>query len=102
MTETDLVRTIIKWVKGHKGDAWHVHGSSVQRAGEPDIDGWFPVGFKIIHFKVECKIGKGVVSPIQAARLGKYREAHYATGVAYSLDDFKDIIEEAIILEWYC
>lgn len=113
--ETDLVQSCIHWVKESRenaeiepgiyawkrhGDAYHVHGSAVQRKGEPDIDGAVPFIFNgyeyVVHFKIECKVGKNEVSPIQAKRLESWNELGYTVGVARSLDEFKTIVTDGV------
>jgi len=97
VTETELVQKIIAYVKNSGGDAWHVHGSAVQRAGEPDIDGWMPIGPFCIHFKVEVKIGDNQASAIQEVRLDMYRLGGYAVGVVRSVNEFQDLIRHAYL-----
>lgn len=89
MTETALVQACLGWLRRNGGDGYHVHGSGVQRAGEPDIDGWYPhPAGGVIHLKVEAKVGRNTPSKLQLARLERYKQAGYTTGVIYSLDEF--------------
>lgn len=113
--ETDLVQACIRWVKDVKedaeiypgifayklkGDAYHVHGSAVQRKGEPDIDGAVPFLFNgyqyNVHFKIEAKVGKNEASEIQKRRLNRWSELGYTVGVARSLEEFKAIVVAAL------
>jgi hypothetical protein len=91
--ETALVQACIKWVKAQGGDAYHVHGSAEQRAGEPDIDGavlWEDGSFS--HFKIEAKIHPNTPSKLQLERLRRYSQLGYITGVVYSLDEFIKLV----------
>lgn len=91
--ETSLARNCIKWVKAQGGDAWHVHGSAVQRSGEPDLDGCVPTkdgGF--IHFKIELKTPGNLPRKLQAIRLERWSRFGYTTGVAESLSQFIEIV----------
>ena len=99
--ETKIVQDIIHWVrKAGGGDAWHVHGSGVQRAGEPDIDGaikHYPTDFNIpvyIHFKVEVKTTTGKVSKIQLYRLETWDKLGYVTGIVRSIEEFVELMRE--------
>lgn len=94
MSETRLVRACIKWAKAQGGDAYHVHGSAVQRSGEPDIDGWIPRDGGHVHFKIEAKVGSNQPSKIQLKRLRDYARGGYTTGVCYSLEEFIDIVTQ--------
>jgi hypothetical protein len=91
--ETKLAEACIAWVKKQGGDAWHVHGSALQRAGEPDIDGaivWDDGS--ISHFKIELKVGDNQPSKLQEARLTKWRSLGYITGVVWSLEEFQMLV----------
>lgn len=90
MSESELVRKIIAWVKANGGDAWKIHGSEVQRSGEPDIDGALLVKGRFVHFKQECKVGSNTPSDIQVHRLESWARYGYCVGLAYSLDEFKE------------
>lgn len=91
--EADLRRKIIRWVREQGGDAHSVHGSTVQRAGEPDIDGWLPSPRGFIHLKIECKLDYNKPTPLQAYRVTQYKKAGYCAFTAYSLDDVKKEVE---------
>lgn len=94
MSETDLVQKCIRWVKDQGGTAYHVHGSAAQRAGEPDIDGAIPTSSGFKHFKIECKVGDNNPTKLQLYRLREYARLGYTTGVARSLDEFKEILQK--------
>jgi hypothetical protein len=82
--ETAITRRIIQWIKKQGGDAWHVHGSLLQPAGEPDIDGWLPSEWGNIHLKIEVKTVQGKPTPLQLVKLRKYHKAGYLVGVVTS------------------
>lgn len=87
--ETLIVRACIAYIKSLGGDAWHVHGSALQRKGEPDLDGWLPDGR---HLKIEVKTEYGKVSEIQKYRLDIYKKAGYTTGIVKSVEELKDLL----------
>jgi hypothetical protein len=91
--ETKLARACMKWVKSQGGNSFHVHGSSMQRAGEPDIDGAIAWGDgTYTHFKIELKIKPNVADALQLARLQDWADQGYTTGVAYTLAEFQLLI----------
>jgi len=57
--ETRIVQAMLKYIHKAGGEGYHVHGSSLQRAGEPDIDGSFPHNGGWLHLKVEVKTPTG-------------------------------------------
>lgn len=100
-TETDIVRDIIHQLKQRGGDGYHVHGSSVQRTGEPDISGEWPVrdtetGDLVcyLHLKIEVKTPTGTPSRIQLYRLEQYVDRGYVAGIATCWDDVMHLIME--------
>lgn len=113
--ESLIDEKIIAWIKEQGGDAWKVHGSAMQRTGEPDIDGWLP-GILIekldfmtewvpelppptkpvmlpIHLKIESKQPGEWPTQLQAHRLKTYAQAGYCVGCAHSLEEFIEIVE---------
>ena len=91
MTETDITQAIIAHIKKLGGDAYHVHGSSMQRTGEPDIAGWIPdLGGTALHIEVKTPAGKP--TELQAIRLKRYHNSGaFMVGIATSVDDFEMI-----------
>lgn len=89
-TETKIVQRIIAWIKACGGDAWHVHGSILQRRGEPDIDGWLPGN---IHLKLEVKTTQGKLSTIQKHRINRYKNAGYIAGCVTSIADVQELLK---------
>lgn len=124
--ETQITREIMSFVSACGGDSWKVNGSSMQRVGEPDLDGAIPVMFikqtdwrkyrrekytdiitkrivetlepepngLYVHFKVEVKDTGNYISEIQRHRLQVWDNLGYCTGVVYSLEEFKTLIEQ--------
>ena len=95
--ETRIVQAILAWMKENGGDGYHVHGSSLQRSGEPDIDGNMPCllgGF--MHIKVEVKTPEAGPTPskLQAHRLAEYKKRGYVTGCVTSVEEFKLIVHK--------
>lgn len=90
MTETDITQAIIAYIKQQGGDAFHVHGSSVQRAGEPDIDGaLFDAKRNVwVHLKIEVKTPIGTPTRLQIFRLQMYWSQGYLVGIVTSVNDF--------------
>lgn len=91
-SETLVVAAIMAWVMSNGGDCWHVHGSSMQRSGEPDLDGAIFVKGVPVHFKIEIKVDGNTTTPLQEFRLARWRSYGYVTGVAHNLDEFKELI----------
>lgn len=96
--ETKIHNKIIQYIKDLGGDAWKVHGNGMQRAGEPDIDGWLPSHLHPdglpIHLKIEVKTPIGKPSKLQTHRIAVYKQAGYYALVAVSVDDFRQQMEE--------
>lgn len=88
-TETSIVRKIKKFVHSAGGRAWHVHGSSLQPSGEPDIDGYLN-GF---HLKIEVKTPKGKPTQDQLHRLCDYNKAGYVVGIVTDVYEFINLID---------
>ncbi|KKN27195.1 hypothetical protein LCGC14_0867150 [marine sediment metagenome] len=96
MSEAAIVREIIKQLKKGGGDGYHVHGSALQRRGEPDIDGSYPSSNgKWLHLKIEVKTATGAATSLQLYRLEEYRKRGYITGVVRSWIDVLALIREA-------
>lgn len=90
--ETGIVQACLKWLTSEAvgGDGYHVHGSILQRGGEPDIDGSIPDGKGgHIHFKCEVKVPGQKPDPLQQHRLEQYRLRGYLAFWVVSLEEFK-------------
>lgn len=92
--ETAITRSIIAQIKGYyKGDAWHVHGSALQRGGEPDIDGAVKLFPDYVqqgawtHLKLEVKTPVGEPDKRQLYRMQQYWRMGYLVGVV--VDEFE-------------
>lgn len=95
--ETPITQDCIAWIKDQGGDAWHVHGSALQRSGEPDICGEIPDGVGgWLHLKIEVKTPTGKPSKLQEYRLAQYAKAGYVTGIVTSVDELKTVVEAAL------
>lgn len=92
--ETKATQACIAFIKGlPNGDAYHTHGSVMQRRGEPDITGNFDYGGKkFFHLKVEVKTPEGTLSELQLERLRRYAAAGYYTAVVTSVDELAKAI----------
>ena len=96
MSETQIVREIIRQLKEGGGDGYHVHGNTMQRAGEPDIDGSYPSSDgEWLHLKIEVKTATGIATKLQLYRLAEYAKRGYITGVVRSWVDVLKLIREA-------
>lgn len=92
--ETRIVRAILKWVASQGGDGYHVHGSGMQRRGEPDIDCSVPRrDGSWLHIKCEVKTSGNKPSKQQAARLQDYANRGYLSFWVDSLEGFIDYVE---------
>lgn len=89
MIEAEIVRQIIAFIKSEGGDAYKVHGSAVQRKGEPDITGEIIINGVTHHIKCEVKTPTGVLSEIQEYRIKHYADMGYFASVVISLAEFK-------------
>lgn len=92
--ETKITQSIIEYIKRTGGDAHHVHGTVLQRGGEPDIDGSISIAGSYVHLKIEVKTSNGELEPRQMYRLRTYNRMGYLTGVVRSLDEFIALVEE--------
>lgn len=91
--ETKITRAVIAQIKELGGDGFHVHGSALQRGGEPDITGEIKlelVGW--IHMKVEVKTPEGEPTERQLYRLRHYWEAGYLVGIVTSVSEFMKLL----------
>lgn len=91
--ETKIVLKILDYIRHCGGDGWKVHGSELQRAGEPDLDAWIPdPRGGHIHMKLEVKTPTGEPSPLQVHRINTYKRAGYLAEIVTSVDDLKEAI----------
>lgn len=93
--ETRIVQNIMRYMSQHYAfDGYHVHGSLLQRNGEPDIDGslWSDVLGRWVHLKVEVKTSTGEPTKLQLTRLRAYFRRGYLVGVVTSVEDMMLIV----------
>jgi len=90
--ETPITRSIIAVHKNLGGDAFHLHGSILQRGGEPDIAGEFPMAGRCgevwVHTKIEVKTETGEPTARQLYRLNQYWKRGYLVGIVTSAVEF--------------
>ena len=93
--ETAIVRKIINKLRRKRNfDGYHVHGSMLQRRGEPDITGdvWSDELQCWMHIKLEVKTKTGKPSELQLARLREYHRRGYVAGLVTSADEAENVI----------
>lgn len=100
--ETAITQEIIDIIKSFGGDAYHVHGGSVQRSGEPDVTGEIHVQtsnqtYKWVHVKLEIKTLTGKPSQLQMLRLNRYIHSGYMAGIVTHAVDLYDLLDEFIV-----
>lgn len=92
-SETYLVRKIIKHLKEHHDfDGYHVHGSAMQRAGEPDIDGSVYARGSWLHLKIEVKTPEGSPTQLQIQRIRNYHERGYVAGIVTDVHEVMTLV----------
>lgn len=95
-TETKITKSILDWLVKVGGDGFHVHGSTLQRAGEPDIDGHYYHPSGVVHIKYEVKIPGEEPTKLQYVRLASYKKAGYFSNWGTSLEQFKEQLRDYI------
>lgn len=91
--ETRIVNKIMVYLRTvWNGDCYHVHGSLLQRKGEPDIDGSAYVEGNWLHLKLEVKTDNGEPSPLQVHRLKEYHKRGYVAGIVTSIEDVERLL----------
>ncbi len=90
--ETKIVNAIQQWVNDHNGNVLKLHGSSMQRSGEPDLIGGIISIYEgteyATHFAVEAKLPGELPRPLQVYRMNQWAKVGYWADTVYSLDDF--------------
>lgn len=101
--ETKIVDAIQSYVEFRGGNVLKVHGSSVQRLGEPDLIGGIPapesynkrVGRTVnVPFAIEVKLPGEEARVLQLYRIAKWAKVGFCTGVVHSVGEFEDLIEK--------
>jgi hypothetical protein len=95
--ETRIVKQIERWILSEGGEVLKLHGSAMQRTGEPDLIGGFGLKTKYagVHFVYEVKLPDEEPRPDQLYRLERWANAYYSAGWGTSLGDFIHFIREA-------
>lgn len=88
--ETKIVHQIEKWISDNGGEVLKLHGSAMQRSGEPDLIGGFGIGTKYPNakFVYEVKLPGETPREDQMFRLSRWRRAGFSVGWGTSLEDF--------------
>lgn len=91
--ESTIVASIMRWLKKQPGvKAEKTHGGMYGRAGKPDISGC--VNGR--RFEIEVKRPGNKPTKLQLKELREWSEAGAITGVAYSLEDVKELLKDVI------
>lgn len=89
MTETQLKRRVLKYLKATYPKAWIWKTSDLFYSGIPDVI----MLNKGKLYAIELKVGDNKATKLQAYTLGIIRNAGGIVGVAYSIDDVKLIMK---------
>lgn len=95
--ETKIVKQIEKWIFEQGGEVLKLHGSVMQRSGEPDLIGGFGIGtnYAGVHFVYEVKLPDEEPRDDQIYRLDRWARAYFTAGWGTSLTDFIRFIRNA-------
>ena len=95
--ETKIVKQIEKWVYEQGGEVLKLHGSSMQRSGEPDLIGGFGRDTKYggVHFVYEVKLPGEEPRDDQKYRLERWARSYFTAGWGTSLQEFIRFIKDA-------
>lgn len=94
MKESTLARNALKYLNSlPRSLFFKYHGNPMARAGVSDLIGCLGGRFVAI----ELKIGNNKLTPIQQHFLTQMALAGAVAGVAYDLDDIKNIVEVATV-----
>ena len=88
--ETKIVQQIEKWIFDHDGEVLKLHGSAMQRSGEPDLIG----AYILTPFVYEVKLPGEEPREDQLYRLKRWRRQGFAAGWGCSLEDFLRFIDD--------
>lgn len=90
MTETQLKTNCFNWYK--KNYPYYIKkNEQVVKVGDPDVF----ICHKGVFVAIELKVGTNTPSELQKIKLEQIKQSKGVCGVAYSLEDFKNIIKEA-------
>ncbi len=99
--ETRIVKNILMRLKQDwSGDGFHVHGSAMQRNGEPDIDAsiYSERLDQWLHLKIEVKTNEGTPTKLQIVRLRRYHKRGY---VAALVTNYEELLKWIHVYEAY-
>lgn len=89
MKEADIVRAILRYLKGVDGCfAWKEHGGMYGTAGIPDIIGCY----RGLFFGLEVKTESGKPTKLQEATIRKIKKAGGIALVVRSVDEVKELL----------
>lgn len=90
MTESTLTRNVMKMLRKEYPNVWCWKVNDRFTSGVPDIIGCLPSGRM---FAVELKVRPNKATRLQEHVIGKIRASGGIAGVAYSLDDVRNILK---------
>lgn len=92
--ETRIVNQIEAWIFEQGGEVLKLHGSAMQRSGEPDLIGGFgpETCYPMVHFVYEVKLPGEKPRDDQKYRLDRWRRAGYDASWGTSLKEFVEWI----------
>lgn len=91
--ESAIVKKILTWLNKQPGvKAEKTHGGMYGKAGKPDITGCI----RGRRFEIEVKRPGNKPTPLQMKELRDWKAAGAIVGVAYSLDDVKELLKDVI------
>lgn len=91
--EATIVAAIMRYLKTLPNcRAEKTHGGSFGNAGKPDITGCINGR----RFEIEVKNAKGKPTKLQLNTLEEWRQAGAIVGIARSVDDVKEILQEEL------
>lgn len=94
MKESDIVRTILKYLKTVPDCfCWKEHGGMYGTAGIPDIICCYRGKFVAFEVKTE----KGKTTALQESVINKIQKCSGKVAVVRSVDDAKAVLEEMVI-----
>ena len=94
--EKKILNKICKWLNSQDCEYYKVHGSSFQRAGEPDLTGAIRYKGYLFNFNFEVKTLKGKPTQLQLFRLDQWSKFDRVTGIVRSVEDIKELFDRKI------
>lgn len=95
MLEKQVENQIKKWLEQNNHWYFKVHGGPFQKVGVPDIVACIKGKFVAIEVK---RSNGGIVSELQKAQMQKIKTCGGVVGVAHSIEEFLQILNEAKLL----